>query len=601
MTARLYRSVGYDTKVWTLLISLLVGLSFTTFALKQSFFAKNIIVVAENNKPFYLFEPPYLKSAFDSLEIDYEEYQKNVAMFLESNQLMGLEVITTSTLADVDTKSVLILLDIIALSKEDKKEIDLYVKNGGALLFNSSVGFRDEHGKFKGDQFLHGITDLSLSTEYGYLRFEEGLMATPRLLSPIASLPNGPLLEIVLYDPLPLFSMPATHSADLYMTNHSQASYPTVDSATIPRESSGLIWSGTYGKGKWAYSSLPLYTFYESQQSSKNLLKLYRGMVEYLDFDIVARAYPYLDAKSVSFVSEDTEYRFESVGQFSKLSQRYKIPTTIFCVAALAQENRALMDEVIKNPYLEVGSHSYTHKAIVGTSKENYLHESKGSKELLESLTKKKVQGFRPPREEIDAQLLADLEASQFTYILGANETVLYPHFKNRIMMIPRHGTDDYSYLVNLDWTPKEIANSMIKESKFYQELNGIYAMSTHTHLMNFSTNISILEQYYQYIQNNVQMRSMNGEMLYNRITALQKISLKVTSDINNITVKVTNQNETEIKDYTFRLYSTHKPITTITAQDKETKLLLIKVEDGVYDVRITLMKPSTQLILTAK
>ncbi len=602
MSSQQHRNISYDTRVWLLLITLLLSLSFTTFFLKQDLFANNVTLKVDNAKPIYLFEPPYLRSGFEALGIDYVDYRKMVDNFVHSSTMMGLQVTQTAKLDVVDKNAILVLLDTLALSQTDKAKIAQFVKEGGSLLFNSSAGFRDQFSEYKGDAFVHSLTGLSLSPEYGYLQFPNGLMATPKILSPLTkALSNGPLLEIVLYDPLPLFIMPEDRSADLYMTNHSQVAFPKINGKPVPRTSSGLAWSGVYGKGKWVYTSLPLYSLYESVESKKELLQLYHGMVEYLTHDVIIRSYPYLDAQSVSFVSEDTEYRYESAGQFSDLSLAYKVPTTIFCVAALAEENKELMSEVAKNPYLEVGSHSYTHTAIVGTPEANYQHETRDAKTVLESITGKKVEGFRPPREELDALLISNLETAGYRYTLTNNEGILYPYFRDHIMIIPRHGTDDYSYLVNLDWTPNEIGENMVRESQFYEELNAIYTMSTHTHLMNFSTNISILEHYFKYLQNNTGMRSMNGEMIYARITAMQKITISAKSDLEAVTIKVTNQNDTIIKDYTFRLYSMQHAVKTVTADQNATVLQMHKVQKGIYDVTVAELQPSSQLVLHAQ
>jgi len=600
MTAQKYQSISYDAKVWALLLILVIGLSLTTFSLKESFFTKNLIVIGDNKKQIALYEPPYLQASFDDLGIDYEDYLKKLDLFVTANRNMGLDINKITTLENIDKNAVLILLDTLSLSQKDTSLIEQHLKQGGALLFNSSSGFRNDASKYRGDTFIHDITGLSFSKEYGYLEFKEGLMATPKLLSPLTKeLSHGPLIELVLYDQIPVFSMPKNFSADVYMTNHSQASYPTIQGKTLPMHESGLVWHGVNGKGKWAYTSLPLYTLLETQ-SNNSLLKLYRGMINYLDQDVLVQAYPYLDAKSISFVSEDTEYRYESVGQFSEISGRYKIPTTIFCVAELAEANKKLMQKVMENPYQEVASHSYSHKAIVNTSLENYLHETEGSKKLLKEVTGKDVYGFRPPREEIDTQLLNDLQQSGFTYVLNQNEPRLTPYMTNKMMIIPRHGTDDYSYLVNLDWGPQEIANNMIVESQFLAELNGIYTMSTHTHLMNFSTNISILESYYQAIVKSPDMVSMNGKMIYDRLVLLPEITLSVTGTDKEITIKVTNQASVSAKNYTVRIYTAPRSISNLTVNTQAT-LQVKEVSSGIYDVIISELKAGSQTILNAK
>lgn len=155
--------------------------------------------------------------------------------------------------------------------------------------------------------------------------------------------------------------------------------------------------------------------------------------------------------------------------------------------------------------------------------------------------------------------------------------------------------------LVNLDWTPDEIVENMLHESQFYEELNAIYAMSTHTHLMNFSTNISMLEHYFKYLQNNTAMRSMNGEMIYERITAMQKIIISAKSDLQAVTVKVTNQNDRRIKNYTFRLYSMQHAIKTVSADQKSAALKMHQVRDGIYDITVAELQPSSQLVLHAQ
>ena len=546
-----------------------------------------------SKKDLYLYEPKYLKEALFKLDYKYQNYRDTVDQFIHMNVQMKLKLKTIHTLDNLQTSDILILLESLSLSKEDRTIINTFVKNGGQLIFNSHAGFRDEKIAFTGDTFIKNITGLTHLSSYS-LEENQSIFATPKLLSPLTKhLGSGPALSLVLYDALPLFSMQKERSADLYLTDWAQVSYPIVKDKMIARESSGLVWSGSYGKGKWIYFSFPLYAFFESLEDNESFANLYRGMLEYLNYNMIVRTYPYLDSKSISFVSEDTEFRFENLRQFSDLSLKYKIPVAALCVAYLAKENLELMSYVKENPYLTFGSHSYMHQKIVGTSDENYRLETQGSREALQQITQRDIYGFRPPREEVDTKLLTLLAEGGYSYVLNNIENRLYPYFLDTIMVIPRHGTDDFTYLVKNEWAPDVIIEKMIQESKVLQELNGIYSMSTHTHLMNYSTNIAILEDYFKYLKTEPGIVSLSGKMIYDRIRYLKKISLLYENNM----ITITNKNQESIDNYTFRIYAQNK-ISSVNSKPISTNLLLTNVADGIYDVIIKEMNPNAQIVL---
>ena len=348
------------------------------------------------------------------------------------------------------------------------------------MLFNFTSGFLSTSLKYQSDNLVSRITGLQLSANTNTIKFDvnsTGYMST-RLMSPLAKyLPQGRALEIVLYDPLPIFDTPSSLETDAYLTNWSQINYLKISkSRELSKAQSGVLWHGYKEKGKWVYFSFPSYSFIEL--GTAFYAELFKGLLEFLNQEITPIAYPYIDAKNAVFVSEDTEYKYENVKQFYDVSTKYKFPVTAFCVANLAEKNRAIMEKVSTSKYFEIGSHSYTHKKIVGESDEVYERETIDSKKLLKELTKQEIYGFRPPREEIDAKMIELLDEGGFKYILGTGENRLTPHFNKDIMIIPRHGTDDYSYLINLDWDSQKILNEMKHQANLLTDLNGIYTMS---------------------------------------------------------------------------------------------------------------------------
>ncbi|RUM65403.1 MAG: hypothetical protein DSZ05_06215, partial [Sulfurospirillum sp.] len=195
--------------------------------------------------------------------------------------------------------------------------------------------------------------------------------------------------------------------------------------------------------------------FYDNLEQKNDFKKLLSGIINYLAKPVTAKIYPFVDNKGAVFISEDTEYKFSNFERFADLAKEYQFPVTAFIVANLAQkpEHQEMMHRIAQNPYVEFASHSTSHKQIVGKSEAYIVNETAGSKKIIDRYASEPIQGFRPPREELNDLMRKHLAKSGFTYILGATEEHLYPKFdKPNLLIIPRHGTDDFSYLVNLDW-----------------------------------------------------------------------------------------------------------------------------------------------------
>lgn len=593
----------YGLKLLIALIVLFLLLTYTSFYLIQNYYSKSLLEFNLSGKKVYFLESDTLKSMYKKNGMDYEGYKKRVEYFKELALKSSYESqdIYSNELENIESDSKLVVLDVMSLSTSEIEDIDSFVSRGGRIVFNFTSGFLSTSLNYQKDNLVSRITNLSLDAEFNTLKYDRnttGYLST-KLLSPLSRhMQDGDALELVLYDPLPVFNTPEQLEADAYFTNWSQVNYLSVGKdRELTKKQSGALWHGYKDRGKWVYFSFPSYAFIDVE--SQKYANLFQGMLEYLDEDISIAAYPYIDAKNVVFVSEDTEYKYENLEQFYTTAEKNSFPVTAFCVAYLAEENRELMEKVSKSRYMEIGSHSYTHKKIVGESDEVYEKETQGSKKLLYTLSKQDIIGFRPPREEMDEKLIELLEEGGFKYILAAGDNRLSPYFMEDIMIIPRHGTDDYSYLINLDWDASRILQQMKHEVNVITDLNGIFSMSTHTHLMSFSTNISITDDFFQYVNKQKHLTPMNGKMLYDRVFKKTNMRLQTNSTLKKFIVTLTNDNREEVKNIHYEVYvDSDTKIKNVESEIIGIETELIRKKKNVYTLIIKEMKAQSEMVL---
>jgi hypothetical protein len=596
----------YGVRLFVYLLILLLFLSFTVSHLVQHYFSNTFFASPFSKETVYFLSSDTLKEVYERNGMDYSGYQTRLETIEETCDSLGYstESVDASELADLPTESILFALDMLALSDDEIADIEKFVHNGGRLLYNFTAGFIDGDTEYRGEKLITTISGLRLNQTYNSLSFNEntsGYVST-RMLSPLTGyLKEGRGLGLTLYDPLPIYTTPKELHPDAYLTNWPQNMYVNIDEKHyMAPENSGLIWHGYYGKGKWVYISFPSYLFVEAEKAYFD--KLIHGILTYLGHTFVVRQYPYLDRENVIFVSEDTEFKFENLKQFNALSLKYNFPVTAFCVASLAEKNPQAMQDASQNPNLEIGSHSYSHQKIVGESPEVYKKETQGSKTVLAAFLKgtpKGVTGFRPPREELDSKMIALLKEAGFHYVMNQNENRLYPYNAEGMMIIPRHGTDDYTYLINLDWDTQSILDQMILESRLTVSLDGIYTLSTHTHLMTFGSNIGILDRFFAYVLSQPDMHPLNGEELYKRLRLLENISYSYDTTQKNIVLKVQNKNSEAVKDYTLRLYVPPQySITSAMGEMSSLNVAVKKVRDNEFALRIDSLPPQSQNVV---
>jgi len=592
----------YGLKLLFILGLMLLGLTYAGFYLMQNYVSNSILLQGGTKGKIYFLDSDTLYGMYQQNSMDYEGYKKRIKYLqkLSTQEGYTTQNIYAKDLSRIPKKSILIALDMMSLSNKEMQNIQIFVNKGGKILFNFTSGFLDSNLHYQKKNLVTMLTPLKLDPKHNTISYDKKSLGyfTVRLLSPFAkSLPNGRAYDLTVYDPLPLFITPKSLEADAYLTNWPQVNYMIVDHQKLNKEESGLLWHGNKEKGKWIYFSFPSYIFLDTNAGA--FAKLFKQMLKNLDEDIHIQVYPYLDSKNGVFVSEDTEYEFQSLKNFSALSKKYHFPVTAFCVAQLAQKNPQVLQKALQNKYLEIGSHSYSHKKIVGTDDATYTKETIGSKELLKKLTHRTILGFRPPREEIDEKLLGLLQKGGYKYVLNEGENRLKPYFLKDMLIIPRHGTDDYSYLVQLDWNASQILSQMECESQVVTALNGIYTLSTHTHLMSYGTNIRIEENFYKYVNAHPSLRPMNGAMITKRMQLLRKFSYKYEITSKKVLITLSNDAVEDMKNLKLKI----EIAPSIRLRNAESELVgfqteLKKQSDSIYMLTIKDMKPKSKVMV---
>lgn len=601
-----YYKPSYGANAYFLIFLISVLMSPIFYFLFNNYAPANFMIMGEESEKIYIIRSEETIERLKTIGVDVQGYDsrlKEVKGIL-ADQGYNPNIISENELITLKSTDTLFLIDAIALSDKTTQMIERFVESGGSLVFNYYSGFSGDHGKWRGDEFIRTLTKLSVDPKIHTLAKQQGVFITPKLLSPITGyLKEGPLVSFVYYDDIPLFISPDTMSPDLYLTDWSQFSTPKVMDLPLPIELSGALWHGYYGKGNWIYFNFPSYVLTSSGTDDDKYRSLFQGIVDFTLKGVVAKLHPYLNDIDPVFVSEDTEFRFENAKYFSEMVQRLEIPSTAFCVAMLAERNPEVTKQLAKNPFIELGSHSYSHGEIVGVNENVLNKELIGSKEILENLSKTKIEGFRPPREEIDDEIAKKLVEAGYSYTMEKNKNHLYPTIvRKKIVVISRVGTDDYGYMANHSLDEQKILEEMKREELLLRKLNGIYTLSIHTHLFSDPNNIHLVEKFLSGLKEENEVTFVQGKEITDRVRKVNNIDVSVSVSPENYLVSVINNNPEVVKSATIRLYWPRwGSVQSVTSNTSGVRFLIKhNATDRFSDITLLDLQPRKQLTLLA-
>lgn len=109
--------------------------------------------------------------------------------------------------------------------------------------------------------------------------------------------------------------------------------------------------------------------------------------------------------KKVVSISFDCAWGTDYTDSLLETMERENVKSTFFVVEFWAKKNPEYLKKIIKMGH-EIGTHSSTHPYMSKLSKENIIKELTSSSKVIEEITNKKVNLFRPPYGDYDDELI---------------------------------------------------------------------------------------------------------------------------------------------------------------------------------------------------
>ncbi|AZV47122.1 hypothetical protein C3L23_07500 [Nautilia sp. PV-1] len=553
---------------------------------------------SKTKKTVYFLQSQENEIYLNKIGASVDAYEDKINQFIKklSSDKINSKIINESNIADLKNGDTLIVLDDYYISDKTMSNIKNFLKKGGNLLFNYHFGYISDRGfiKAKSIEKITGLKYLSESVSRASSNFY-----VSKILSPLNLGENSYRHDLVLYanDTVPLFH--SKYTPDAILTNWEITSTPILNKKMLPVKDSGIIWHGFYGKGKWFYFSFPSYVFLDMPKNTFD--KFFNNISSYMNNTFSIAKYPFLDSKNAIFISEDTEYKYTNMIHFAKLAHKYNIPVTLFCVAELAQKYPQITKEAAELSNVEIGSHSYSHTKIQGAPLKKVIKEILGSKEILEKITGKPVFGFRPPREEIDKTMENELRKAGYKYVMEKTKPYLLPEEEyDKLITIPRHGTDDYIYLINLNWDKAQILKKIIQETNMLTSINAVYTLSVHTHLLSYKSNLDVSEKYFNYLIKHKNLHPFKGIEITNRIKMNKKITLSIQPMNDKTFLYIHNKNAAQIKNFSLRIYWPNSKNIKIIPELSNVKIKTLEqnIQRKYTDIKIDLLRPKSTISL---
>jgi len=148
-----------------------------------------------------------------------------------------------------------------------------------------------------------------------------------------------------------------------------------------------------------------------------------------LTFDVEEFSIP-LDYNITSKYSNSTKFSKKGLENILKLFNKYNIKATFFTTGYFAEKQPNIIKKLYSKGH-EIASHSYKDESHSKFNKKQTYNKIKSSKEILESIIKTKIQGFRIPHFSINKHLYQILKNLNFRYDSSLHPAIVPGHYYN--------------------------------------------------------------------------------------------------------------------------------------------------------------------------
>ncbi len=595
---------SYELKLTINLLILLIMLGFVTFNIIQQLATIKLPTDILKAKRIYILKSNSTIEVYKNFGLNEKIYIDRVERIKDLLIEIGFTafIIDENKISQIPKDGALFLPDDIGLENYTITQLIDYVKKGGKLLFNFKSGFNSVGKReYKNSYLIEALTNFEYIGDFNYPNQKK--VANPKIVSPLITDKLSREIGLAIYDKLPYFKYPYWVTPSLIATKVGENRALSLNSEERENQlqNAGLLWNGSYFKGKWVYFNFPAYTLIDSVGYRDEIKELLKGMFNYLFDDIVIKKYPLFDRESGIMLSGTFKYQYQTIKDIAKIVQEKEIPFTAFLSSEKVSKNISLTKHILDNSYLEIGSMGYISEKITGKSYEYIKKEIKKSKEIIENLKEGyRVYGFYPPKKAFNQPMLEQLQFNNYKYIIDFSIKSYLPYFKYNyyILSMPVSATNDEKYLLNPDITQNEIVDNMKKDVEFITYINGLYSLNIQSHLMAYDKNKNILKEFFSYLKKRRENDLFFGKEVYDRVNSVRNIEITFKISAKNYILTIKNKNDIDIKNFKFRLYlnpnTKIKRVATATGSERGS---FLKIKEMEYEIMINRLRKSSESV----
>lgn len=422
--------------------------------------------------------------------------------FLENNG-RDYDVISDKQIEDgkVTGYELIILPGSKSLSDQEIVQLKKYLELGGAVYATSGTASFSNDGKWRGWQFFSEVFGCKFTKEID--RTEQTKIHTLRGNLPLtANIPTGYPLKVATWDhPFSVEVMdPRTIQASFWYNYRLEAGLVREEI----QKSAGIIY-GTYGVGRFVWMGFEINSVIGVQEDYVNFDKLFRNSVNWLTHKpiVFAKDWPegYDAAVIITPALTDSIYNVTNLFEILKSEG---VRATFFVEPSKAEANNKLIKSLTN--YGEVSAITdigYLASVNDTNNKLNdfdlQLSKLKESKNRLEAVTGKKVNGFLPAYGLFDQNSIQALIDAGYHYILTdslTDRSVPNTIIKGEkaVISMTKTARDDYEVIRNFGlkepnfqlYTYEEDLDRVIFEG-------GLYILKMHTDYQCRKENVNVI------------------------------------------------------------------------------------------------------------
>lgn len=440
--------------------------------------------VASSSNSVALYGSQSTRSYFNGIGANYDLLLTPWRDYFANRKTKYKELTDAAHIKKLDD-GVLILPSAVALSPEERAEIQAFRARGGAVLSTWASGTRNAKGEWEGWQFVEGLGAKVLGeiapdsdANHLILNGESPIShAAPAGQRVFMSKTSESLLR------LKGENMGARFTNWARVTEENRRGEGAVVFQEDRPESGRTLVLG-FAESAWANHPLSIYPFFDDA-------------IHWLQREPVAMRAAWPDGKlAANIIEMDTEDKFNNALNFQAMMQAVDYPTTFYVLTSVGKQFPDTLTQLGRTS--EIGFHGDIHVGFKDQSRAQQEQRLQNMRKELASVLPdlSQVTGFRAPTEGYDV----DTEKLLFT--MGLRHHVADPNRSegrlplfakvegstpdNDLIVLPRTQRDD----INLYWEKlgvEQTTQALVDDANLVLENGGLGLLSVHT--QNFDSN----------------------------------------------------------------------------------------------------------------